>query len=57
MKHLIIGLNFLVENPQAPWKIPSFDCFNHLKHSFLFIFLIVVVVVSKECKRAGVKGV
>ena len=23
MKFLIIGLNFLVENPQAPWKIPS----------------------------------
>ena len=21
MKFLIIGLNFLVENPQAPWKI------------------------------------
>ena len=23
MKYFIIGLNFLVENPQAPWKIPS----------------------------------
>ena len=23
IKYLIIGLNFLVENPQASWKIPS----------------------------------
>ena len=22
MKYLITGLNFSVENPQAPWKIP-----------------------------------